>query len=162
MHIGGDCHGSVEYIAKRTDSSTASVQRALNYLVKNNFVTKTKTSHKRPSIYVANYNSINHNDSIIEERINQNDRLIESKCECDSIMMIDNNKENNKEILTNYDVLATETNDPKGHFGRSRVVRLSYHQLAGQGRTDISAKNKFFRKTVKIIIRLWWNFIKGK
>ena len=87
---GNACHGSIEYIAKRTQSSTASVQRALNFLVERGYVTKRKISPKRPSIYTATI-----------ESINQNDSMIESKCKYDTITVIDNNKEDNKDNNTN-------------------------------------------------------------
>jgi DNA-binding transcriptional regulator GbsR (MarR family) len=93
---GSACHGSISYIADRTKSSTASVQRALNFLVEEGYVSKKKISPKRPSVYTANFDSINQNDSIINESINHDDSMIQSKCEYDTIKMIDNNKDNNK------------------------------------------------------------------
>ena len=45
---------------------------------------------------------INQNDSITNESINQNDSMIESKCEYDTIKMIDNNKDNNKAYNYTY------------------------------------------------------------
>ena len=50
---GGDCHGSIEYIAERTQSSRTSVKRALQILVTNDFVKKEQTISNQPCIYTA-------------------------------------------------------------------------------------------------------------
>ena len=132
---GSACHGSIEYIADRTKSSTASVQRALNFLVKEGYVTKRKLSSKRPSIYTANFDSINQNDSIINESINHNDSMIESKCEYDTIKMIDNNKDYTKDDnTTNILSIIKEYREGKPRpiqaFGSKKVVMMTLHQYA--------------------------------
>ena len=133
--VGSACHGSIEYIADRTKSSTASVQRALNFLVEQGYVTKRKISPKRPSIYTANFDSIYQNDSIINESINQNDSMIESKCEYDTIKMIDNNKDNNKEdnntnIHTFIKEYRKDKPRPVQSFGSKKLVMMTLHQYA--------------------------------
>ena len=133
---GSACHGSIEYIADRTKSSTASVQRALNFLVEKDYVTKRKLSSKRPSIYTANLDSINQNDSIINESINQDDSMIESKCEYDTIKMIDNNKDNNKDDNTNTNIHTLikeywkDKPRPIQPVGSKKVVMMTLHQYA--------------------------------
>ena len=136
---GSACHGSIEYIADRTKSSSASVQRALNFLVEQGYVTKRKISPKRPSIYTANFDSIYQNDSIINESINQNDSMIESKCEYDTIKMIDNNKEDNKGDNNNtneiniHSLIKEYWKDkprPVQAFGSKKVVMMTLHQYA--------------------------------
>ena len=136
---GSACHGSIEHIADRTKSSTASVQRALNFLVEQGYVTKRKISPKRPSIYTANLDSIYQNDSITNESINQNDSMIESKCEYDTIKMIDNNKEDNKGDNNNINELNIHSlikeywkdkPRPIQAFGSKKVVMMTLHQYA--------------------------------
>ena len=90
---GSDCHGSIDYICKRVGASYKSVQLALQLLVEKGYVAKTSTKPKSPSIYVA-----------ITDSIGKNYRCNESKLPIASVKSTDNNKENNKEILTNYDI----------------------------------------------------------
>ena len=132
---GGDCHGSLEYIAKRTCSSPASVQRALNMLSEKGYVKKEKISPKRPAIYTASNRPITQTDCITNESITQNDNVTLSKCEGDIITVINNNKDNNKDdnksnYLPTYDSQAGEERKVVSVLGREGVVRMTFHQYA--------------------------------
>ena len=132
---GGDCHGSLEYIAKRTCSSPASVQRALNMLSEKGYVKKEKISPKRPAIYTASNRPITQNDCITNESITQNDRMNQSKCAIESIIVSDNNKDNNKEYnksnyLPTYDSQAEKERKVVSVLGKEGVVRMTFHQYA--------------------------------
>ena len=47
---GGNCHGSIEYIAERTQSSRTSVKRALQILVAKGFAKKEQALSNQPGI----------------------------------------------------------------------------------------------------------------
>ena len=129
---GGDCHGSIEYIAERTSSSSASVKRALCNLVAKGYVTKKQILPKRPSVYIANINPIVQNDPITEKGMDHNDTLIGSKCTDDKIMVSHNNKDNNKE--DNKDNYLPTNNCYRDELRPiaigERSVRLTFHQYA--------------------------------
>ena len=105
---GGDCHGSLDYIAERTQASKRMVQRALDLLVKREYVIKEKNSPNHPSIYVARLDPHGQNVHVKDELhghdVHAKDELhshdvhvTRSKCPCDVDMMSTNNKDNNKE-----------------------------------------------------------------
>ena len=94
---GGNCHGSLDYIAERTQASRMSVCRALNLLVTRGYVTKLKSSPNRPSVYTANLNAIDQNVTVTDEAQYQNVTATVSECYGDSTKMLHNNKDNNKE-----------------------------------------------------------------
>ena len=122
---GSDCHGSVRYISERTGSAKSSVHRAINELLDKKYITKLDSNGRKTCRYIATNSLLSQNGTV---NVPKSDTTV-SKWDTDSPKIGDNNKENNKEILTNYDIFdAMTSNDPKGHFGRSRVVRLSYHQ----------------------------------
>ena len=129
---GGDCHGSLDYIAERTQASTASVKRALCYLVTKGYVTKKQILSKRPSVYTANVNPIAQNDPITDKGMDHNDTLIGSKCTDDKIMVSHNNKDNNKE--DNKDNYLPTNNCYRDELRPiaigERSVRLTFHQYA--------------------------------
>lgn len=126
---GSDCHASLNNIAKRVDASTRSIQRALGELVEKGYVIKTTSNLASSNHYVADMDMVGH--SVYRQNVQGGDTMSMGgdTVSIGGDTMSNNNKENNKEILTNYDIFdAMTSNDPKGHFGRSRVVRLSYHQ----------------------------------
>ena len=107
---GGDCHGSIEYIAKRVEASYKSVQISLKYLVEKGYVTKKVITSKRPNVYVA----------VADCRLNH------TKLPIESVKIADNNKEDNKD---NY--LPTN-NCYRGELRPIEIgawsVRLTLHQ----------------------------------
>ena len=76
---GGDCHGSIEYIAERTQSSRTSVKRALQILVTNDFVKKEQALTNQPGIYTALVGTQVQSGPANDEMQVQNDPLTGSK-----------------------------------------------------------------------------------
>jgi len=132
---GGDCHGSLEYIAERTQSSVASVHRALAFLVEKGYVTKEKLSKNRPSIYTALFDPQVQNGPANDKSLDHNDNVTLSKCEGDIITVINNNKDNNKDYnksnyLPTYDLQAEGGTKRISVLGKTGVVRMTFHQYA--------------------------------
>ena len=124
---GSDCHGSLDYIAERTQASRVSVCRALNLLVTRGYVTKVKSAPNRPHSYTANVDSHSQNVTVTDEAQYQNVTATVSKCYSDSIKMLPNNKDNNKE--DNY--LPTNNcyiDELRPIAIGERSVRLTLHQ----------------------------------
>ena len=109
---GGDCHGSIEYIAKRVEASYKSVQISLKYLVKKGYVTKKVITSKRPNVYVA----------IADCRLNH------TKLPIESAQITDNNKEDNKDNYLPTNNCYRDELRPIAIGERS--VRLTFHQYA--------------------------------
>ena len=129
---GGDCHGSLDYIAERTQASRMSVCRALNLLVTRGYVTKLKSSPNRPSVYTANLNAIDQNVTVTDEAQYQNVTATVSECYGDSTKMLHNNKDNNKE--DNKDNYLPTNNCYRDELRPIEIgngtVRLTFHQYA--------------------------------
>ena len=129
---GGNCHGSLDYIAERTQASRMSVCRALNLLVTRGYVTKVKSAPNRPNSYTANVDSHSQNVTVTDEAQYQNVTATVSKCYSDSIKMLPNNKDNNKEdnkdnyLLTNNCCIEELRTIEIGE----RSVKLTFHQYA--------------------------------
>ena len=120
---GSDCHGSVDYIGERVGASRTGVKDAIKKLIQKGHITKINDDKIKTNRYIANISPTGRIPTGQKKTL-QGQKTTPDRSENDP-----NNKENNKEILTNYDIFdAMTSNDPKGHFGRSRVVRLSYHQ----------------------------------
>ena len=76
---GGDCHGSLEYIAERTQSSRTSVKRALHMLVTKGFVIKAQTASNRPCVYISTFDPQVQNGPANEALQVQNDPMVGPK-----------------------------------------------------------------------------------
>ena len=123
---GGNCHGSLDYIAERTQASKRMVQRALDLLVKREYVIKEKSSPNHPSIYVARLDPHRQNVHAKDELHSHNVHVTRSKCPCDVDMMSTNNKDNNKDnYLPTNDCYRDELRPIE--IGE-RSVRLTLHQ----------------------------------
>ena len=129
---GGDCHGSLDYIAERTQASKRMVQRALNLLVKREYVIKEKNSPNHPSIYVARLDPHGQNVHVKDELHGHDVHVTMSKCPCDVDMMSTNNKDNNKE--DNKDNYLPTNNCYRDELRPiaigERSVKLTFHQYA--------------------------------
>ena len=140
---GGDCHGSIEYIAERTQSSRTSVKRALQILVTNDFVKKEQTLSNQPCIYTAlvgpqvqngpaNDETQVQNGPANDETQVQNDPLTGSKWTGRRSKMDPNNKDNNKE--DNKDNYLPTNNCYRDELRPIEIgngtVRLTFHQYA--------------------------------
>lgn len=129
---GGNCHGSLDYIAERTQASKRMVQRALDLLVKREYVIKEKNSPNHPSIYVARLDPHGHFVHAKDELHSHDVHVTKSKCPCDVDMMSTNNKDNNKEDnKDNY----LPTNNCRIEELRpiaigNGTVKLTFHQYA--------------------------------
>ena len=127
---GGDCHGSIEYIAERTQSSRTSVKRALQILVTNDFVKKEQTLSNQPCIYTALVGPQVQNGPANDETQVQNGPLIGSKWTGRRSKMDPNNKDNNED---NKDYLPTNNcyrDELRPIAIGERSVRLTFHQYA--------------------------------
>ena len=114
---GSDCHGSIEYIAKRVDASYKSVQLSLNRLVEKGYVTKKIIKPKKPSVYVA----------ITDVPITDY-RLNDTKLPITSVKITDNNKEDNKDnYLPTNNCYIDELRPIEIGNG---AVRLTFHEYA--------------------------------
>jgi hypothetical protein len=129
---GGNCHGSIEYIAERTQSSRTSVKRALQILVTNDFVKKEQTLSNQPCIYTALVGPQVQNGPANDETRVQNGPLIGSKWTGCRSKMDPNNKDNNKEdnkdnyLLTNNCCIEELRTIEIGNG----TVKLTFHQYA--------------------------------
>ena len=109
---GGNCHGSIEYIAKRVEASYKSVQLSLKYLVKKGYVTKKVITSKRPNVYVAiAYCRLNH-----------------TKLPIESVKIADNNKEDNKDNYLPTNNCYRDELRPIAIV--NGTVKLTFHQYA--------------------------------
>lgn len=119
--VGSECYGSLEYISERIGASRASVCRALKELVKKNYIEKRKSRDFGKISYVALYSLELQNET--EESAN---------CDCQSLKMTPNNKENNKEnkeLTTMYhSINKLRANYPEMYFGTEKVVRMTLHK----------------------------------
>ena len=129
---GGDCHGSIEYIAERTQSSRTSVKRALQILVTNDFVKKEQALTNQPGIYTALVGTQVQSGPANDEMQVQNDPLTGSKWTGRRSKMDPNNKDNNKE--DNKDNYLPTNNCYRDELRPiaigERSVRLTFHQYA--------------------------------
>ena len=128
---GGDCHGSVRYIAQRTGSGKSSVHRALNELLEKQYIVKLDNQGGKTCHYVANQNSLSQNGTVC---LSQNDTVPVPKSDTDGPKMGYNNKEDNKEdnntnLLTNHSLFQGKPR-PIQPFGREKVVMMTLHQYA--------------------------------
>ena len=127
---GGNCHGSLDYIAERTQASKRMVQRALDLLVKREYVIKEKSSPNHPSIYVARLDPHGQNVHVKDELHSHDVHVTRSKCPCDVDMMSTNNKDNNKE--DNKDNYLPTNNCYRDELRPIEIgawsVRLTLHQ----------------------------------
>ena len=114
---GGNCHGSIEYIAKRVDASYKSVQLSLNRLVEKGYVTKKTVKLKKPSVYIA----------VTDVPITDY-RLNDTKLPIESVKTTDNNKEYNKDNYLPTNNCYRDELRPIAIGERS--VRLTFHQYA--------------------------------
>ena len=114
---GGDCHGSIEYIAKRVEASYKSVQISLNRLVEKGYVTKKTVKPKKPSVYIA----------VTDVPITDY-RLNDTKLPIESVKTTDNNKEDNKDNYLPTNNCYRDELRPIAIGERS--VRLTFHQYA--------------------------------
>ena len=156
---GGDCHGSLKYIAERTQSSVASVHRALTFLVEKGYVTKEKLSKNRPSIYIALFDPQVQNGPANDKSLDHNDNVTLSKCEGDIITVINNNKDNNKgdnkyNYLPTYGSSAKEKTQVVSCLGREGLVRMTFHQYACLLRAvEVVPTIRYIRKLERQILR---------
>ena len=129
---GGDCHGSIGYIAERTRSSRTSVYRVLDYLMTQGYVTKLQSSPNRPGVYVANFNSIDQNGTPSDEPLSHDGTVTVPKWDGQCTTMVHNNKDNNKEdnkdnyLLTNNRYIDELRPIPIGEG----TVKMTFHQYA--------------------------------
>ena len=114
---GGNCHGSIGYIAKRVDASYKSVQLSLNRLVEKGYVTKKTVKPKKPSVYIA----------VTDVPITDY-RLNDTKLPIKSVKTTDNNKEDNKDnYLPTNNCYRDELRPIEIGNG---TVKLTFHQYA--------------------------------
>ena len=114
---GGNCHGSIGYIAKRVDASYKSVQLSLNRLVEKGYVTKKTVKPKKPSVYIA----------VTDVPITDY-RLNDTKLPIESVKTTDNNKEDNKDnYLPTNNCYRDELRPIEIGNG---TVKLTFHQYA--------------------------------
>ena len=114
---GGNCHGSIEYIAKRVEASYKSVQLSLNRLVEKGYVTKKTVKPKKPSVYIA----------VTDVPITDY-RLNDTKLPIKSVKTTDNNKEDNKDnYLPTNNCYRDELRPIEIGNG---TVKLTFHQYA--------------------------------
>ena len=130
---GSDCHGSLDYIAERTQASKRMVQRALDLLVKREYVIKEKNSPNHPSIYVARLDPHGQNVHAKDELHGHDVHVTRSKFPCDVDMMSTNNKDNNKE--DNKDNYLPTNNCYRDELRPIEIgewsVRMTLHQYVG-------------------------------
>ena len=129
---GGDCHGSIEYIAERTQSSRTSVKRALQILVAKGFAKKEQALSNQPGIYTALVGPQVQNGPANDEMQVQNNPLTGSKWTGRRSKMDPNNKDNNKE--DNKDNYLPTNNCYRDELRTieigERSVKLTFHQYA--------------------------------
>ncbi len=117
--VGGECYGSMEYIAERVGSSRTSVYRALKELIRKNLIVKHKSEKYGKISYVAK----------VEFEFQDATQKI-SEFNTASYKMAPNNKEDNKgEIITNNHSFIQERAKPEiMRLGNEKVIVLTRHQ----------------------------------
>ena len=115
---GGDCYGSLEYIAERVGASRTTVYRALKELVRKEYLIKSRADRLGKISY----------------RINpklklQNESPSVPECNTEDFDLTPNNKEIIKEITTtnNLSILQGKPEPSLYHFGREKVVAMTFH-----------------------------------
>jgi DNA-binding transcriptional MocR family regulator len=120
---GGDCHASLNNMAKRVGASSRSVQRALIELTAKGYIIKKTSNQASSNRYIADLSVVG-----------QNVQGGRTKCLEGDDKMSNNNKEDNKEdnntnLLTNHSLFQGKPR-PIQPFGREKVVMMTLHQYA--------------------------------
>ena len=69
---GGDCHGSIDYMAKRIGISSKTVKRGLKLLLERNLILKIPDTTRRTNTYVANLKILNRDDPLPDTDVRGN------------------------------------------------------------------------------------------
>ncbi len=117
-NAGGDCYGSLDYIAERVGASRTTVYRALNELTEKNYIIKQKAEKAGRVKYTANHKTLF-----------QNENTAVSECNTEGFKTAPNNKEIEKGIITNYHSFTQEgAKKPIFYFGPNKAVEMTLHQ----------------------------------
>ena len=149
---GGDCHGSLEYIAQRVGAARASVHRALTQLLAKKFIIKLSKTSKGNCRYKANLVLPSQNETVNES---QNEIEVVSKCDGGSLKMILNNKDNNKDDNTtnNHSLIQGVGHGPVRLVGDRKVVMMTLHHFTDLlKRVGVLPTLKYLRKLENYII----------
>ena len=122
---GSDCHGSLNYIAGRVDSSVRSVQRALKELINKGYVIKLTNYKAKSNHYLADMDVVGQPVHRQNDYGGRTERLDEGD------KRSNDNKEDNKEdnkIITNTLSTDGESNPSMQYFGKDKLVRMTLHQ----------------------------------
>ena len=133
---GGDCHASINNIAKRLDTTHTSVKRALKELMEKNYIIKTTNNQSSSNHYVANMDRGVHNVPPSNEEEEENVPGGGTSCSTGGNKSFPNNKDNNKEDNTNTNIHSLikeyykDKPRPVQAFGSKKVVMMTLHQYA--------------------------------
>ena len=136
---GGDCHASINNIAKRLDTTHTSVKRALKELMEKNYIIKTTNNQSSSNHYVANMDRGVHNVPPSNEEGEENVPGGGTLCSRGENIAFPNNKDNNKGDNNNINELNIHSlikeywkdkPRPIQAFGSKKVVMMTLHQYA--------------------------------
>ena len=122
---GGDCHGSVAYMARRIGVSETTVKRGLKTLLSRNLIVKRTDKTMRTNIYIANLSVLSKENRIVD----QDDDLLPGSNETVSGVKMNYN---NKEIIKTKTSSSTEQREEKRIkfllWGHEQVVMMTQEQ----------------------------------
>ena len=133
---GGDCHASLNNMAKRVDASSKSIQRSLKELLDKGYIIKTTNHTATSNHYIADMDKVGQNVHGQSEEGGQNVHGGETKCPGGIDTMSNNNKDNNKEDNTNINIHSLikeyykDKPRPIQPFGSKKLVMMTLHQYA--------------------------------
>ena len=136
---GGDCHASINNIAKRLDTTHTSVKRALKELMEKNYIIKTTNNQSSSNHYVANMDRGEHHVPPSNEEGEENVPGGGTSCSTGGNISFPNNKEDNKGDNNNtneiniHSLIKEYWKDkprPIQAFGSKKVVMMTLHQYA--------------------------------
>ena len=131
---GGDCFGSVDYIAERVGASRSSVKYAIKNLLANGYIEKIEDTSIKTNRYVAkDMDVVNEKCPTGQKLTGQKLTPTGQKLTPDRSEIDPNNKENNKthnNTTNNHSFTLYRAGKPVVPIGDKKVVMMTLHEYA--------------------------------
>ena len=125
---GGDCHGSIDYMAKRIGISSKTVKRGLKLLLERNLILKIPDTTRRTNTYVANLKILNRDDPLPDTDVRGNFSTLPRS----NVPMSPGEMSPNNKIIINTTKTSSTTERAKEEDRRAILSSPSYWKDASQ------------------------------